>query len=82
MIEVQQVLTNLSARRTENDTHERLAKKNLFAHHLSNKLISCKKTISGFGGGRGSGKTIYLKYFSHWMQLNKKSLQMSILLKV
>ena len=27
MIEVQQVLTNLSARRTENDTHERLAKK-------------------------------------------------------
>ena len=27
MIEVQQVLINLSARRTENDTHERLAKK-------------------------------------------------------
>ncbi|SPX84329.1 Uncharacterised protein [Moraxella ovis] len=42
MIEVQQVLTNLSAKRTENDTHERLVKK-LFAHHLGNKLISCKK---------------------------------------
>ena len=23
-------------------------------------------------GSRGSGKTIYLKYFSHWTQLNKK----------
>lgn len=52
--------------------HTKDLQKNLFAHHLGNKLISCKKQSVALVGSRGSGKTIYLKYFSHWMQLNKK----------
>lgn len=66
------ILKNLSTVRTENKVENNSVLSNFVKPPFYEAINLCEINQSiALVGSRGSGKTVYLKYFSHWTQFDK-----------